>query len=135
MQFPRRFRTFVVLAALVWLPMSMFAQICATHALVSQIGGPQHPALVALEEMSVVDVAKAQSQLPLAVVDAATFWQSVDDYDAGCDMKSMCALAALFALASTTTDLTITNDSPIPPKGEIAFSTRALTPDIPPPRY
>jgi len=134
MQFPRRFRTFVVLAALVWLPMSVFAQICATHALVAHIGGPRHPALVALEEITVAEAAQAQSQLPLAVVDAATFWQSVDDYDVGCDMKSMCALASLSALASTTTDLTFTNDSPIPPKSEIAFSTRALTPDTPPPR-
>ena len=135
MQSLRRFRKLVVLAALVWLPMSVFAQICATHSLVSHIGGPQLPALVAPEEMSAAEAVHSALQAPVVVIDAATFWQSVDDYDSGCDMKSMCALASLSALASTTTDLTFSNDSPIPPRGEIAFSTRALTPDTPPPRF
>ena len=134
MQSLRRFRKLIVLAALVWLPMSVFAQICATHALVSHIGGPQHPALVAPEEMSAAEAAHAASQPPLVVVDAATFWQSVDDYDSGCDMKSMCAFASLSALVSTTTDLTFANDTPVPLISTIAFSTRALTPDTPPPR-
>ncbi len=130
MQYLRRFRKLVVLAALVWLPMSVFAQICATHALVSHIGGPQHPALPAPEEMSPADAA----QSALAVVDAATFWQSVDDYDSGCDAKSMCAFAAMTALMPFTNDLSFANGTPVPGMREIAFSTRALTPDTPPPR-
>ena len=134
MQSLRNVRKLVVLAALVWLPMSVFAQICATHALVAHIGGPQHPALVAPEEMSVADAALAQSHRPLVVVDAATFWQSVDDYDAGCDMKSMCAFASLSGLVVTTTSLSLANDTPVPLMSEVAFSTRALTPDTPPPR-
>ncbi len=134
MQSLRRFRKFVILGALVWLPMSVFAQICATHAMLSHVGGPQHPALVAPEEMSVAEVALAQSQPLLVVVGAATFWQSVDDYDAGCDMKSMCTFAALSALVSTTMDLTFAHDTPVPLTNAIAFSTRALTPDTPPPR-
>ena len=137
MQSLRRFRKLVVLAALVWLPMSVFAQICATHSLVSHIGGPQHPALLAPEEMSVAEAAHAQAQLrqtPLVVVDAATFWQSVDDFELACDMKSMCAFASLSALVSTTTDLKIAKDTPAPLTSAIAFSTRALTPETPPPR-
>ncbi len=133
MQSLRRFRKLVVLASLVWLPMSVFAQICATHALVSHIGGPQHPALIAPEEMSAAETARAASQPPV-VVDAATFWQSVDDFELGCDMKSMCAFASLSALTSTTAALTFANDTAVPLLCEIAFSTRVLTPDTPPPR-
>ena len=127
-----RFRKLVVLAALLWLPMSVFAQICATHTLLSHLGGPQHPALVAPEEMGRAEARLAQQTL--VVVDAATFWQSVDDYDSGCDMKSICAFASLSALVSTTTDLTFARDTPVPQTSEIAFFTRALTPDTPPPR-
>ena len=135
MQSLRRFHKFVVVAALVWLPMSVFAQICATHSMVAHVGGPQHPALVALEEMSAAEAAHAASQPPLVVVDAAIFWQSVDDFESGCDMKSMCAFASLSALVSTTMDLAFAHDTPIPLVSCIAFSTRALTPDTPPPRF
>lgn len=130
----RHLRKLVVLAALVWLPMSVFAQICATHALVSHFGGPQHPALIAPEEMTAAETARAALQLPLVVIDAATFWQSVDDFEPGCDMKSMCAFASLSALVSTTTDLTFAHDTLVPLISAIAFSTLPLTPDTPPPR-
>lgn len=128
----RRFRKFIILAALVWLPMTVFAQICATHAFVSHIGGPQHPALVAHEEMS----SGAAAQSAVAVVDAATFWQSVDDFDAGCDSKSksICALATMTALIASTDLLTFANDTAIPQMRASAFSTRELSPDTPPPR-
>jgi hypothetical protein len=134
MQSLRRLRKLVVLAALVWLPMTVFAQICATHALLAHVGGPQHPALVAPEEMSAAEAARTQSQPPLAVVDAATFWQSVDDYDSGCDVKSMCAFASMSALVASTTVLTFANDTPVPLMSKIAFSSRVLAPTTPPPR-
>ena len=129
----RRFHKFVVLAALVWLPMSVFAQICATHTMVSRMGGMQNPALVALDGSNVAALESVQSEPPLAV-DAAIFWQSVDDYDAGCDMKSMCAFASLSALVSTTTDATFADEALLPSVLEIEFSTRSLTPVTPPPR-
>jgi hypothetical protein len=134
MQSLRRFRKLVVLAAFVWLPMTVFAQICATHALLAHMGGPQHPALVAPEEMSVADAARTASEPVLAVVDAVTFWQSVDDYDTGCDVKSICAFGSMAALVSSATDLTFSNDTALPLAGRIAFSTRAQSPDTPPPR-
>jgi len=134
MQSLRRFHKFVVLAALVWLPMSVFAQICATHATVSRIGGLQHSALIAPAESNAYAPEAAQSRLSVTVADAANFWQSVDDYDSGCDMKSMCAFASLAALASTTIDLMFADDPSVLSVREFAFSTRALTPDTPPPR-
>lgn len=130
----RRFHKFVVLAVLVWLPMSVFAQICATHAVVSQIGGPQHPALIVPEESNYSARESFQLEPPLAAVNAANFWQSVDDYDAGCDMKSMCAFASLSALAYTTTHAPFIDGTVAPSAIEIAFSTRSLTPVTPPPR-
>ena len=130
----RRFHKFVVLAALVWLPMSVFAQICATHAMVSRMGGMQNPELVAPVGPNVSALQSVQSEPPPAAVDAATFWQSVDDYDAGCDMKSMCAFASLAVLVSATTDTTFADDVLLPSVPEVAFSTRSLRPVTPPPR-
>ena len=131
----RRFHKFVVLTALLWLPMSVFAQICATHALVSHIGSEQHPALIALEKTDVSALELVQSKPAVAAVDEATFWQSADDYDVGCDMKSMCTFASLSALVSVTTDVsTFVDGILVPPVRETAFSTRSLTPDTPPPR-
>ena len=132
MQSLRRFRKLVVLAALVWLPMTVFAQICATHAVVTRIGGSQNPASVALEDMGRVDSKRAQPAL--AVVDAATLWQPVDDYDSGCAMKAMCAFASMSALVSSSHDVHVTDDVLVPLAGEIGFSTRELSPDTPPPR-
>lgn len=134
MQFLRRFRKFVVLAAVVWLPMTVFAQICATHALVSHIGGPQHPALIAPEETSLATAERDAFPTAAAVVDAATFWQSVDDYDSGCDIKSVCAFASMAVLVSSTTDLSFANDTSAPLMSKVAFSTRVLAPTTPPPR-
>ena len=137
MQSLRSFRKLVALAALVWLPMSVFAQVCATHALVSHIGGPHHPALVAPEEMTAIDDAAHAHHAVVAVVavvDAATFWQSVDEYDTGCNMKSVCAFASMAALTSADTDMHFGGDTVTPPARVFAFSTRALTPDTPPPR-
>lgn len=114
--------------------MSVFAQICATHAMVSHLGGLQHPAVIAPEEINNIQWTSVQSRPSLAVVDGATFWQSVDDFEPGCDMKSMCAFASLSALASTTTDATFADDALVPSVHEIAFSTRSLTPVTPPPR-
>ena len=130
----RRFHKLVVLAALVWLPMSVFAQICATHATLSRIDGVQHAALIAATEFSNTQLPSVQSRPPLAVGDAASFCQPVVDYDAGCDMKSMCAFASLAALVATNTDMTFADDALVLSVHEIAFSTRALTPDTPPPR-
>ena len=132
MQSLRRFRKLVVLPALAWLPMSVFAQVCATHAMVAHMGGPQHPALVAPEDMGRVDSGLAQPAL--AVVDAATLWQPVDDYDSGCAMKAMCAFASMSALVSSSHHVHVTDDLLVPLAGEIAFSTRELSPDTPPPR-
>ena len=134
MQSLRRFRKFVVLAALVWLPMSVFAQICATHAIVAQIGGPQHPALIAPEEMSAAEVAPTVSHPHRVVVDAATFWQSVDDFEPGCDMQSTCAFAAMTALMTSSSDPVFNHDEFVALTRDVTFSTHVLTPDTPPPR-
>ena len=120
MQSLRRFRKFIALAALVWLPMSVFAQVCATQALVSSIGGPQHPGLIAPEETRHVHSPTEAAEPVLIVVDTATFWQSVDDYDAGCDMKALCAFASLAAVTTETSDVVTVHNTPVPPVGEAA---------------
>ena len=131
----RHIRTFIVLAALVWLPMSVFAQICATQALASRIGGLQHPALVAPAQMSEARVVAAHVVESTAIAThAATFWQSVDDYESGCDMKAVCAFAALSALLSSSHAVHFGQDPALSSIDGAAFSTRTLIPDTPPPR-
>ena len=127
----RHIRTFIVLAALVWLPMSVFAQICATQALASL----QHPALVAPAQMSEARVVAAHVVESTAIAThAATFWQSVDNYESGCDMKAVCAIAALSALLSSSDAVHFGQDPALSSIDDTAFSTRTLIPDTPPPR-
>lgn len=143
----RQLRKAAALAALVWLPMSVFAQVCATHALVANIGGSQHPEPVIQEDINffradqtghVVDSSGsplATSMPPLAVVDAAVSCRTVDDHESGCDMMSVCAFASLAVLVTQTPDTRFVRDTRLPSIGEIAFSSRSNAPDVPPPRF
>ncbi len=138
MQSLRRFRKLIALVALIWLPMTVFVQVCATQAVVAAIGGMDHPGLVqpgdspqhaghttAVEGADVVTI----------VVDAETFWRSVDAFDTGCDMQSVCAFAALAVVTSSSpAGLAFSNACIEYPCANPTFATRSLIPDTPPPR-
>jgi hypothetical protein len=130
-------RKFALLAALFWLPMSVFAQFCATHSLAMKIGGHEHPALLTINDMAHDGAHSAGTLTPdsnVLVIDASTFWASVDDYDDGCDQAGLCALASVAAPLSNSTALDFEATSPRATHAMQAFTTRATAPDTPPPR-
>ena len=130
MQFLRRFRKLIVLVALIWLPMTVFAQVCATQCLVMsmQTSGVLSRAM---------DRQSAQ-QKPTSNVavsgDAASSFASADSDDHDCDMKAVCAFAGLIPLTSSQQDISVsaTRDSGLATGFHFA-SYRSIA-DTPPPR-
>ena len=128
-------RKIAFLAALFWLPMSAFAQFCATHSLAMKMGGHNHPALVTAHDVQ-YDAGIKMADLALMVIDASTFWASVDDFEDGCDQQNgLCALASVAAPVSTSTNIDFEASSPRALHTAPVFSTRATAPDTPPPRH
>jgi hypothetical protein len=136
--FSVRFIRIVALAlGLTWLPMSAFAQMCATHSIAMKTGGPSHPALpqTASEAKAAFGDAALGEIAVAVVIDAETFWHSVDSYDDGCQAKSMCAFAGAAAMPLSSAVMTIDATS-------ILFSptlsfpgSRERAPETPPPRF
>ncbi len=133
----RRFRKLIALAALIWLPMTVFAQVCATQAVIDAMGGTEHPGLVQPGDCAhhAGDSPAAHNVVVNIVVDAETFWRSVDSFDSGCDMQSLCTLAGLAVVTSSiaanaafsSANAGFASASPV-------FASHSLTPDTPPPR-
>jgi hypothetical protein len=129
----RHCRHLLVLVALVWLPLNVYAQVCTTHVAVAAIGGAQHPGMPQPGDHEFAAV--ASSAATVVVVDADTFWRTIDQVDSACDMKALCAFAALAAVAAGPIE-------PLHPPQvaqavaltDSAFRSRATSPDLPPPR-
>ena len=130
MQTLHRFRKLIALVALVWLPMTVFAQVCATQCLImsmqtrgvfSQVQDGQ-PATQATTSNAVV------------FGDATSSFASADADDHDCDMKAVCAFAALIPLTSTQQDaaVSVARES-VPTMGFLFASYRSIA-DTPPPR-
>ena len=101
MQSLRRFRKLVVLAALVWLPMSVFAQLCATQCMLMSMhtsGVLSHAA----HRQSATQETASNAVVSGDVKPSLVFADS-DDHD--CDMKAVCAFAAMTPLTSEQYDL------------------------------
>ena len=130
MQTLHRFRKLIVLVALIWLPMTVFAQVCATQCRVMSMqtsGVFAH----AVDSQS----AKQATTSNVAVSgDAASSFASADSDDHDCDMKAVCAFAALIPLTSSQQDISVsaTRDSGLA-TGFHFVSYRSIA-DTPPPR-
>jgi hypothetical protein len=138
MQTLRRFRKLIALVALIWLPMTVYAQVCATQAMISAIGGMDHPGLVQpgdSPDHAGHPSAAAHADVVTIVVDAETFWRSVDVFDSGCESESVCTFAGFAVVTSSLPSaIVLSNVSNDYASASQAFVTRSLTPDTPPPR-
>jgi hypothetical protein len=131
----RQLRRLLALVALVWLPLSVYAQVCTTQMAVMAIGGMHHPGLPQPGDHGISPLPSDRDSAVTVVVDAETFWRTVDSMDSACDMKALCAFAGLAALTSSV-------DSLAPPLqiAEMAvpvdnrFTSLITQPDTPPPR-
>jgi hypothetical protein len=138
MQTLRRFRKLIALVALIWLPMTVFAQVCATQAMIAAIGGMDHPGLVQPGDSPQHlghTPETADASAVTVVVDAQTFWRSVDAFESGCESESVCTFAGFAAVASSLpAGIAFSNSSDEYAGASPALSSRSLTPDTPPPR-
>ncbi len=129
MQTLRRFRKLIALVALIWLPMTVFAQVCATQCLLASMqssGVFSHT----------VDSQSAQqattSNAAVSGHAASSFAADSDDHD--CDMKAVCAFAALIPLMSTQADLGVSVIRNAVPTASVLFASYRSIADTPPPR-
>ncbi len=134
----RFIRLLALVLALAWVPMSAFAQMCATHSVAIKTGGMTHPAMPqTVEELAAVGlegVEFAEGVVPV-VIDAETFWHSVDTFDDGCQAKALCAFtyAATSSRAHDAPQFDVS--SPRLAAANAEFSSRNPAPDTPPPRH
>ena len=126
MQSLRRFRKLIVLVALIWLPMTVFAQVCATQCLVMSM----HTSGVFAHAVD----RQSAKQEPTSTAAVSGAYASGDSDDHACDMKAVCAFAALIPLTSAQHDLSVSviRDA-VPTMGVLFASYRSIV-DTPPPR-
>ena len=130
MQSLRRFRKLVVLVALIWLPMTVFAQVCATQCLVMSM-----QTRGAFSQMVDSQSVKPTATSNAAVSgDATSSFASADSDDHGCDMKAVCAFAALIPLTSAQHDLTVSAVGCSVATMGVSFASYRSIADTPPPR-
>ena len=126
MQTLHRFRKLIALVALIWLPMTVFAQVCATqcHVMSMQTSGVLSRAMDR----------QSAKQEPTSTAAVSSAYASADSDDHDCDMKAVCAFAALIPLTSAQHDLSasVIRDA-VPTMGVLFASYRSIV-DTPPPR-
>ncbi len=85
-------RWFASVIALLWCVTSVLAPAYATQTLAASLGDHHHPAL----DMTTLDDANenSSSAQKIIVVDIATFWSVVDDFDGQSDCKLACMSTA-----------------------------------------
>ena len=130
MQTLRRFRKLIVLVALIWLPMTVFAQVCATQCLVMSM----QTSGVLSRAVDRQTAKQAATSTAAVSGDAASSFVSADSVDHDCDMTAVCALAALIPLTSAQHDpsVSVIRDA-VPTMGFLFASYRSIA-DTPPPR-
>ena len=130
MQTLNRFRQLIVLVALIWLPMTVFAQVCATQCLV-----------MSMQTSGMLSRAIDSQSAKLATIsdsavssDATSSFASADSGDHDCDMKAVCAFAALIPLTSGQQDIAVSaTPNSVLATGFLFASYRSIA-DTPPPR-
>ena len=126
MQSLRRFRNLIVLVALIWLPMTVFAQVCATQCLV-----------ISMQTSGVLSRAMDRQSAKQAATSTAAVsgaYASGDSDDHECDMTAVCAFAALIPLAGTQQNLTVSVVRHAVPTVSFLFASYRSIADTPPPR-
>ena len=130
MQTLHRFRKLIVLVALIWLPMTVFAQVCATQCLVMSM----QTSGVLSRAMDRQSAKQATTSNAAVSGDAASSFVSADSDDHDCDMRAVCAFAALIPLTGAQHDpsVSVARDA-VPTMGVLFASYRSIA-DTPPPR-
>ncbi|TAG79208.1 MAG: hypothetical protein EAZ21_10950 [Betaproteobacteria bacterium] len=125
-------RACTYLIAAIWLPLSMVSHAHMTAMLVQNMGGANHPALPAAHEVETP--ANWVSADFYVVVDAALFWDAVDQYTDDCKWSASCTtIATAVTVPARHWQPRALSESPPISSGGLHRSL-SLKPATPPPR-
>lgn len=130
MQTLHRFRKLIASVALIWLPMSVFAQVCATQCLLMSMqasGVFTHTVASQSAQQATTSNATVSDQ-------AASSFATTDSDESDCGMKAVCAFAALVPLTGTQHDLAVSVTRNAVPTVGVHFASYRSIADTPPPR-
>ena len=130
MQTLHRFRKLIALVVLIWLPMTVFAQVCATQCRVMSM---QTSGVLsrAFDSQSAKQATTSNSAVS---GNAASSFASADSDDHDCDMKAVCAFAGLIPLTSAQQDIAVSATRNAVPTISFLFVSYRSIADTPPPR-
>ena len=130
MQTLLRSRKLLVLVAFIWLPMTVFAQVCATQCL-----------LMSLQEHGAFSIAlrgepakSGADSTGVVSVDSRASFAALDVEDHDCDMKAVCAFSTLILITSAQKNLALSVARESVATTGILFVSYPSTVDTPPPR-
>jgi hypothetical protein len=129
----RRFhRLWLAAIAILWFATSTHALARSTMMMMSNLGDANHPALVATSELDAqVNGANSDNMI---VIDAATFWASVDEYDGGNECKAFCASISVAVIAQTSLLNFVASPGALPSRNTSEPHSFIPAIDTPPPR-
>jgi hypothetical protein len=125
-------RICIYMIAAIWLPLSVFSHAHMTAMLVQNIGGANHPALPTAHELYAQSNG-AMSEIVI-VVDAALFWDAVDQYEGDCKWSAFCATLATAVPTPTDAWSPLLLAESAPSVALLHLRSISLSPDTPPPR-
>lgn len=129
MQTLHRFRKLIALVALIWLPMTVFAQVCSTQCLVMSMQTR------GVFSQAVNEQSAPQQTASSGIISAEASGLVVADSDEhDCDMKAVCAFAALIPMAGAQPDLALSVVRGTVSTVDLHFASYRLIADTPPPR-
>jgi hypothetical protein len=129
----RRFhRLWLAAIAILWFAASTHALARSTMMMMSNLGDSNHPALVTTSELDAqVNWANGENTI---VIDAATFWASVDEYDCCSECKAFCASVSVAVIAQTALPNLVASPNAVPSQDTSEPHSFIPAIDTPPPR-
>ncbi|TAG48100.1 MAG: hypothetical protein EAZ30_07175 [Betaproteobacteria bacterium] len=125
-------RMWLLVVAILWVAASSHSLARSTSMMFSNLGDSNHPALVSASEAA--HHTGTAHEAATVVVDAATFWASVDEYDCCSGCQASCASVSV-AIATQPFAMNFLN-SPQQAPVQTPVVSRSFIPtiDTPPPR-
>jgi hypothetical protein len=129
----RRFhRVWLAAIAILWFAASTHALARSTMTMMSNLGDSNHPALITASEVDAqLNWATSEN---MVVVDTATFWASVDEYDCCSECKAFCASVSVAVIAQTALPNLVASPNAVPSQDTSEPHSFIPAIDTPPPR-
>lgn len=125
-------RLCVILIAAIWWPLSAFSHAHMTAMIAQSTGDSNHPALETAHHTD----ARTHGALThtIIVIDAALFWDQVEQYEGDCKQGALCASIAAVVPTSGAVMSSFEASESTPRARDLFYPSRQVAPDTPPPR-